>query len=97
MVNLIKREQTVIFLIREVSSITGIPVADLSEQTQMIGVDAVLSSLRLVELLLALEEFSEDTLHLHFDWTSDSAMSATRSSYRTIGSLADHIAGLKTI
>lgn len=89
------REQTVTFLIQEVSAITGEAVANLSEQTRLIGSNAVLSSLRFVELLLALEEFSEDTLHLHFDWTSDTAMSEVRSSYRSIGSLADHIAGLK--
>jgi len=31
---------------------------------------------------------------VHFDWTSDSAMSANRSVYRTVASLADHIASL---
>ena len=92
---LTKREQTVTFLLQEVCTITEIPLSSLSEQTQLIGSSAVLSSLRLVELLLALEEFAEDTLKLRFDWSSDSAMSEARSSFRTIGSLADHIVRLK--
>lgn len=89
-----KRTQVVNYLLEEVSAITGEPAAGLSEETRLIGQGSKLNSLRLVELLLALEEFSEDTLHVSFDWTSDSAMSEARSIYRTIGSLADYIASL---
>ena len=92
--NLNNREQTVAFLVQEVSTLTGDPAANFSEATRLIGRDAVLNSLNLVELLLDLEEFCEDTLHVHFDWASDSAMSEYRSIFRTIGSVADHVAGL---
>jgi acyl carrier protein len=79
---------------REVSNLTGLPSSSITEETRLIGGDTGLSSLHLVTVLLALEEFAEDTLHVRFDWTNDSAMSENRSIYRTIGSLADHISGL---
>lgn len=88
------RDSVVSFLVQEVSTITGTPAAGLSEATPLIGGGTVLNSHGLVELLVALEEFAEEKLHVRFDWTSDSAMSETRSVYRTVGSLADHIAGL---
>lgn len=91
------REQIVEFLTQEVSALAGVPAESVSEATRLIGGDSGLNSLNLVELLLALEEFSEDTLHVRFDWASDSAMSENRSSFRTIGSLADHIAGLSIL
>lgn len=88
------RDEVVRFLLQEVSAISGAPAGKLSEATPLIGGETVLNSRGLVELLVALEEFSEEKLHVHFDWTSDSAMSANRSVYRTVASLADHIAGL---
>ena len=88
------REQIVEFLRHEVSVLAGVSAESVSEATRLIGGNSGLNSLNLVELLLVLEEFSEDTLHVRFDWTSDSAMSENRSILRTIGSLADHIAGL---
>ena len=60
-------------------------------ETQLIGAQAVLKSRQLVQVLLALEEFSEDRLHTEFDWRSDSAMSASRSIFRTVGVLAGHL------
>jgi hypothetical protein len=88
------RDSVVGFLLQEVSAISGVPVSKLSESTALIGGETVLNSRGLVELLVALEEFSEDKLHVQFDWTSDSAMSTKRSVYRTVGSLADHISSL---
>jgi len=88
------RDALVRFLLQEVSAISGTAVSSLSESTPLIGGKTVLNSRGLVELLVALEEFSEEKLHVHFDWTSDSAMSANRSVYRTVGSLADHISSL---
>ncbi len=88
------RNSIVCFLVQEVSAITGAPAAGFSEETPLIGGGTALTSHGLVELLVALEEFAEEKLHVHFDWTSDSAMSQTRSVYRTVGSLADHISSL---
>ncbi len=89
------RDSVVGFLLKEVSAISGVPVSNLSESTPLIGGQTVLNSRGLVELLVALEEFSEEKLHVQFDWTSDSAMSTKRSVYRTVGSLADHISSLR--
>jgi acyl carrier protein len=88
------RDAVVSFLVQEVSAISGVPVGNLSEATPLIGGGTVLNSRGLVELLVALEEFSEEKFHVHFDWTNDSAMSTNRSVYRTVASLADHIATL---
>lgn len=90
------RDAVVQFLLQEVSAIGGTPVGDLSEASPLIGGGTVLNSRGLVELLVALEEFSEEKLHVRFDWTSDSAMSTNRSVYRTVASLADYIASLSS-
>ncbi len=88
------RDAVLRFLVQEVSSITGAPAEAFSADTPLIGRGTQLNSRDLVELLVALEEFSDEKLHVRFDWTSDSAMSESRSIYRTLGSLADHVASL---
>jgi hypothetical protein len=88
------KERTVSFLITELGAITGKPAEGFSEETRLIGRDAAIVSRELVELLLALEEFAEQNLNVHFDWTNDSAMSEARSIFRTVGSLAAHIGNL---
>lgn len=64
--------------------------------TALIGPGAIIKSRVIVELLLALEEYSEDELGAEFDWTSDSAVSIERSIFRTVGTLADHLHGLQS-
>lgn len=88
------KDRVLSFLVEETAAITRNPPGDLTENTRLIGCDAALNSRELVELLLALEEFAEQRLGINFDWTSDSAMSEARSVYRTLGSLAEHVAGL---
>lgn len=60
----------------------------LTEDAQLIGGEAVLDSMKLVEVCLALEDRADD-LGFEFDWTSDAAMSKSRSLFRTIASLAE--------
>jgi hypothetical protein len=43
--------------------------------------------MKLVELCLALEDMAAE-IGFEFDWTSDTAMSRSRSMFRTAGSLA---------
>jgi acyl carrier protein len=57
----------------------------VTEDTQLIG--GILDSLKLVELCLSLEDMASD-LDFEFDWTSDVAMSKSRSMFRTAGALA---------
>ncbi|MGV0983530.1 MAG: hypothetical protein ACOYB2_03180 [Limnohabitans sp.] len=61
----------------------SIPVDDF---TQLIGDGSVLDSMKLVELCLTLEDIAVD-MGFDFDWTSDTAMSKSRSMFRTAGSL----------
>jgi acyl carrier protein len=62
------------------------PVVDAS--TPLIGDGRVLDSMKLVELCLALEDLASDQ-GFEFDWTSETAMSRSRSMFRTAGALAD--------
>ena len=61
----------------------------LQSDVPLIGEGGVIDSHSLVELLIALEEFIEDQYSAKFDWTTDRAMSAKLSPFRTPQSLAD--------
>ena len=59
----------------------------VTDDMPLIGGESVLDSMKLVELCLALEDKAAD-IGFEFDWTSDTAMSRSRSMFRTAGSLA---------
>jgi len=59
----------------------------VTDDMLLIGGESVLDSMKLVELCLALEDKAAD-MGFEFDWTSDTAMSRSRSMFRTAGSLA---------
>jgi acyl carrier protein len=59
----------------------------ITENTTLLGGDSPLDSMKLVELCLLLEDKAA-SLGFEFDWTSDAAMSKSRSMFRTAGSLA---------
>ena len=59
-----------------------------TDEMNLIGKEAALDSMKLVELCLALEDKAGD-LGFEFDWTSEAAMSRSRSLFRTVTSLAD--------
>ncbi len=58
----------------------------VTDDMPLIGGQSVLDSMKLVELCLALEDKAAD-MGFEFDWTSDAAMSRSRSMFRTAGSL----------
>ncbi len=60
----------------------------VTPETPLIGGDSALDSMKLVELCLALEDTAA-SLGFEFDWTSEAAMSRSRSMFRTAGALAD--------
>ena len=64
---------------------------DVSEEMQLIGNQALLDSMKLVELCLALEDLADD-YGFEFDWTSEAAMSKSRSMFRSVGALAEEFA-----
>lgn len=60
----------------------------VTDATPLIGDGSVLDSMRLVELCLSLEDLAGEH-GFEFDWTSEAAMSRSRSIFRTAGALAD--------
>lgn len=69
---------------------------DLSGGTGLFAADGILKSRPLVELLLAIEEHVDTAHGMAFDWTSDKAMSATNSPFRTVTSLAEFVVEAST-
>jgi acyl carrier protein len=59
----------------------------LDSDTVLMGNSGVLDSIILIELCVGLEDRSSE-LGFEFDWTSDSAMSRSRSMFATVESLA---------
>ena len=57
------------------------------EDTPLLGNDSSLDSMKLVELCIELEDLAGE-IGFEFDWTSEAAMSKSRSMFRTAGSLA---------
>jgi hypothetical protein len=60
---------------------------NVADDMPLIGGESVLDSMKLVELCLALEDMAAE-IGFEFDWTSDAAMSRSRSMFRTAGALA---------
>ena len=61
---------------------------EITDDMPLIGGDGALDSMRLIELCLELEDKASDA-GFEFDWTSDTAMSRSRSMFRSIQSLAE--------
>jgi acyl carrier protein len=59
----------------------------IADDTTLLGGDSIIDSMKLVELCLALEDHAAE-LGFEFDWTSEAALSKSRSMFRTAGSLA---------
>ena len=60
----------------------------ITEDMQLIGGEALLDSMKLVEVCIALED-KADEYGFEFDWTSEATMSKSRSMFRTVSALAD--------
>lgn len=58
---------------------------------ELIGGDSLLDSMKLVQVCVALED-AADEAGFEFDWTSEDAMSKSRSMFRNISSLAAEFA-----
>jgi acyl carrier protein len=61
---------------------------EIKDEMQLIGGEALLDSMKLVEVCLSLEDAADDK-SFEFDWTSESAMSKSRSMFRTVEALAE--------
>jgi acyl carrier protein len=60
----------------------------LSADSSLVGGEAVIDSMGLVQLCLALEEKASEN-GFDFDWTSEKAMSAMHSIFKTPKAIAD--------
>ena len=61
---------------------------EVAEDMQLIGGESLLDSMKLVEVCLALEDLA-DEYGFEFDWTSEAAMSKSRSMFRSVTALAE--------
>ena len=60
--------------------------AVISEDMQLIGGESLLDSMNLVEVCLLLEDLADEH-GFEFDWTSEAAMSRSRSMFRSVSTL----------
>ena len=63
----------------------------VTNDMQLIGGDSLLDSMKLVEVCIKLEDLS-DKHGFEFDWTSEAAMSKSRSMFRRVATLAEEFA-----
>ena len=84
----IEKAKTIVIAVIE-TSLEG--EANVSNNMQLIGGDSLLDSMKLVEVCLALEDIADEN-GFEFDWTSETAMSKSRSMFRTVESLAAEFA-----
>ncbi len=63
----------------------------VTEKMELIGGEALVDSMGLVSVCLALEDLADEH-GFEFDWTSDAAMSKSRSMFRSIAALAEEFA-----
>lgn len=68
---------------------------DVNIDTELVGSNRILDSLDLVELCLRLEDYAQAN-GFEFDWSSEEAMSRSRSMFRTVGALVDELERQKT-
>ena len=85
--NIDQAKEIVIFVIND--ALEG--KAEISEEMQLIGGASSLDSMKLVEVCLALEDLADEH-EFEFDWTSEAAMSRSRSMFRNVAALAEEFA-----
>ena len=83
-------EQATKIVIQAISDILKGKVG-ISEDMQLIGGESLLDSMNLVEVCLLLEDLADEN-GFEFDWTSEAAMSKTRSMFRSVAALAEEFA-----
>ena len=76
--------ENIIELIHELSE----EPLDISADSSLVGGDAAIDSMGLVQLCLALEEKASEK-GFDFDWTSEKAMSAMNSVFKSPKAIAD--------
>jgi len=84
--------EIVIASLKEVFEQVGeAPPAQINEETVLVGTDAVLDSLGVVQLIVEVEQRVEGAHSISVTLANDKAMSARNSPFRTVGVLTDHV------
>ena len=65
--------------------------AEITEDMQLIGGESLLDSMKLVEVCLVLEDLADEH-GFEFVWTSEAAMSKSRSMFRSVAALTEEFA-----
>ena len=79
-------ENIIIEIVQELME-DEVDCTEISLKTNLIGSDAILDSMKLVELSLSLEDKASE-IGFDFDWTSENAMSRSKSFFRTVETLS---------
>jgi acyl carrier protein len=82
--------------LRELIEQLGDAPPDITEDTVIVGKDAVVDSLGLVSLVVEIEQRLEAEQNLAVTLASEKAMSQRSSPFRTVGVLADYICEVAT-
>jgi acyl carrier protein len=67
------------------------PAGEVTEETVLVGNDAVIDSLGVVSLIVEVEQRLESTHGISVVLANDKAMSQRNSPFRTVGVLTDHV------
>jgi acyl carrier protein len=81
-------------MLREMEEGDNLALGDLTAETPLMGKNAVLDSIGLVKLIVAVEQGIEDRYQATISLTDEKAFSQKKSPFRSVDSLADYAADL---
>ena len=85
--NIEKAKEIVISVVKDTLEVK----IEVTENMKLIEAESSLDSMKLVQVCLALEDMADEQ-GFEFDWTSEVAMSKSRSMFRNINALAEEFA-----
>ena len=65
--------------------------AEITEDMPLVGGGSLIDSMKIIEVCLTLEDLADEH-GFEFDWTSEAAMSKSRSMFRSVSALAEEFA-----
>jgi acyl carrier protein len=65
--------------------------AEITEDMPLVGGGSLIDSMKIIEVCLTLEDLADEH-GFEFDWTSEAAMSKSRSMFRSVSALAKEFA-----
>ena len=85
--NIEKAKEIVISVVKDTLEVKN----EVTENMKLIEAESSLDSMKLFQVCLALEDIADEQ-GFEFDWTSEVAMSKSRSMFRNIKALAEEFA-----